>query len=160
MTRRGYGAARWVSLLVMAAVLAGTGAAAVAEEPGSSGARTGDEAAVLAVVGALFDGMRAKDGDLIRSQFADGARLGNLSTDDFVSRVTGSDALLDEVTFDEIVLIDDDLAMAWTPYNLFIDGALHHCGVDLFTMRRSSGRWLIAHLEDTRGTEGCDPTRR
>ena len=74
--------------------------------------------------------------------------------------MTSSEAYLDEVTFDESVLVDDDLAMAWTPYNLFVDGVFHHCGVDLFTLRRTEGRWLIAHLEDTRRTEGCDPTRR
>ena len=101
-----------------------------------------------------------EDADLIRRQFADGARLGSLAVADFVDRVTSSEAYLDDVTFDESVLVDDDLAMAWTPYNIFVDGAFHHCGVDLFTLRRRDGRWLITHLEDTRRTEGCDPTRR
>jgi len=134
--------------------------AGAAENPAGNGSTENAENAVLAVVDALFDGMRNKDAELIRSQFADGTRLGSLAVDDFVERVTANEAHLDEVTFDETVLVDDDLAMAWTPYNIFIDGSFHHCGVDLFTMRRSDGRWRITHLEDTRRTEGCDPARR
>jgi hypothetical protein len=50
--------------------------------------------------------------------------------------------------------------MAWTPYNIFIDGDFHHCGVDLFVMRRVDDTWRITHLDDTRRTEGCEPGRR
>ena len=117
-------------------------------------------AGVLAVVDAVFDGMREKDGALIARQFADGATLGSMTVADFIERVTTGSAHLDEITFDETVLIDDDLAMAWTPYNLFVDGSFHHCGADLFVMRRREGRWLITQLEDTRRTDGCDPERR
>ena len=115
---------------------------------------------VLAVVTGVFDGMRNKDAALLESQFAEGASIGNMTVDDFVTAVTTNAAHLDEVTFDETVLIDGDLAMAWTPYNIFVDGVFHHCGVDLFTMKRIGDRWLISALEDTRRTEGCDETRR
>lgn len=32
----------------------------------------------------------------------------------------------DEVTFDEEARIDGDMAIAWTPYNLFVDGEFRH----------------------------------
>ncbi|MEE4276843.1 MAG: nuclear transport factor 2 family protein [Halieaceae bacterium] len=115
---------------------------------------------VIAVVTALFDGMRTRDEALLRSVFAEEARLGEGGIDGFIERVVGSERHLDEVTFDETVMIDGDLAMAWTPYNIFIDGEFHHCGVDLFVMRRREGRWLITQLDDTRRTEGCDAQRR
>lgn len=115
---------------------------------------------VLDVVTAVFDGMRAKDAALLRAQFSPDARLGTTPVEDFISGVTSSTAHLDEVTFDETVLIDAGLAMAWTPYNIFIDGEFHHCGVDLFVMKYSGERWLIHHLDDTRRTEGCEPERR
>ncbi len=119
-----------------------------------------DTQAIQSVVDALFDGMREKDAAKIERQFHTDARLGNLAAGDFARRVSESEAYLDEVTFDETILIDGDLAMAWTPYNLFVDEQFHHCGVDLFVMKRTEGRWLISQLEDTRRTEGCDPTRR
>ncbi|MEM8489272.1 MAG: nuclear transport factor 2 family protein [Pseudomonadota bacterium] len=116
-------------------------------------------AQILGVVTSLFDGMREKDAALIRKQFVPNARLGTLSVSDFIERVGGSRAYLDERTFDETVLVDGDLAMAWTPYNLFIDGKFHHCGVDLFVLKRIGGQWQIADLEDTRRTENCEPHR-
>lgn len=132
-----------------------------------------DRAAVLDVVNTLFDGMRQKEEAALRSVFHADARLhtagsdqaGNPVTrgnpaDAFVSGVLGATANLDEVTFDEVVLVDGNLAMAWTPYNLFVDGAFQHCGVDLFVMTRTSDGWRILQLVDTRSREGCDPERR
>jgi hypothetical protein len=112
------------------------------------------------VVQRLFDGMRARDGATLSSVFAAEARLGTQAVAGFIEQVVAGERHLDEVTFDETVLIDGDLAMAWTPYNIYVDGQFHHCGVDLFVMRRLDGHWLITHLDDTRHTEGCDPTRR
>ncbi len=116
--------------------------------------------AILAVVDGLFDGMREKSEGTLRAQFAPDASVGSGTVDSFVSAVLSSQAHLDEVTFDETVLVDGDLAMAWTPYNIFVDGAFHHCGVDLFVMKRLEGRWKITALEDTRRTDGCDTGRR
>lgn len=118
-----------------------------------------ESVAVLAVVNTLFDGMRSKDPQKLRSVFAEGASLGGTPVEKFVESVLASKAHLDEVTFDETVLIDGELAMAWTPYNLFVDGVFHHCGVDLFVMRRTVDGWNIRYLEDTRRTEGCDEER-
>jgi hypothetical protein len=123
-------------------------------------AQESDAEQVLAVVDALFDGMREKDPDALAALFLDAGRLGTDSVDDWIIRVSGSEAYLDEVTFDEQVLIDGDMAMAWTPYNLFVDGKFHHCGVDLFALRRIEGVWKILQLDDTRRSEGCDETRR
>ncbi len=115
---------------------------------------------VMTVVDNVFDGMRAKDAALLLEQFDETAKIGAMSAGDFATAVSESQAHLDEVTFDETVLIDGDLAMAWTPYNIFVDGEFHHCGVDLFVMKHNGERWLIHQLEDTRRTEGCEPTRR
>ncbi len=132
-----------------------------------------DEAAVLQVVHDLFDGMREKDEAKLRSVWHPEARLqgagqdrdGNpaLSTtpvDGFLSSVLGSQALLDEVTFDEVVRIDGNLATVWAPYNLFVAGDFVHCGVDALQMVRTTGGWKIFQLTDTRTRDGCDPERR
>ncbi|MEJ2541894.1 MAG: nuclear transport factor 2 family protein [Gemmatimonadota bacterium] len=132
-----------------------------------------DEAAVLQVVTTLFDGMREKDESRLRSVFHPDARLHSAGQDEdgnpatrstpiegFIRNVVASEAFLDEVTFDERVEVSGNLAMAWTPYNLFVDGDFRHCGVDLFVMTRGSDGWKILQLADTRTQDGCDPQRR
>lgn len=118
------------------------------------------ERKVLNAVTSLFDAMRAKDSDALRSAFLPEGRLGTEGTEAWITQVSTSDAYLDEVTFDETVLVDDGMAMAWTPYNLFVNGEFHHCGVDVFSLRKVEGQWKILQLDDTRRTEGCDPKRR
>lgn len=117
-------------------------------------------AAVQSVVDTLFNGMRTRDEATLRAVFAPEARLGTDGIDGFIAAVTTGERHLDEITFNETILVDGDLAMAWTPYNLFVDGEFHHCGVDLFVMHLREDGWLITQLDDTRRTEGCDPTRR
>lgn len=119
-----------------------------------------EEQQVLQAVTALFDAMRDKDADALRSAFLAEGRLGTDGTEAWIAQVSNSEAYLDEVTFDETVLIDDTMAMAWTPYNLFVNDGFHHCGVDVFSFRKVEGQWKILQLDDTRRTEGCDPERR
>lgn len=156
--------------------LALMGAAALVALPSSAGAQEAagpDEAAVLQVVRDLFDGMREKDEDKLRGVFHADARLhstqvgpdgsprtGTSEVDTFIANVLAAQAMLDEVTFDETVLVSDNLAMAWTPYNLFVDDRFQHCGVDLFNMIRTEEGWKVLQLTDTRTREGCDPERR
>ena len=135
--------------------------------PAPLAAQAGEEAAVMAVVDALFDGMRDKDEAALRSLFHSDARLHTAGSDapgtpieGFISGVVSGDAYLDEVTFDERVLVDGPLAVAWTPYNLFVNGEFSHCGVDAFTMLRTAEGWRILQIVDTRVREGCDPSRR
>lgn len=136
-------------------------------------AQDADEQAVLAVVQQLFDGMRQKDEALLRAVFHPEARLHTAGAESdggprvtstviesFITGVVGSDRYLDEVTFDEEVRIDGNLATAWTPYNLFVDDAFSHCGVDAFVMVRTVDGWQILQLVDTRSRTGCDPERR
>ena len=148
--RQAYRNARRATALGVGFVLALWGASSTADTVES------EEQEVLQVVTALFDGMREKDEDLLRSVFLPSASLGDTPADAFVTQVVGSKAYLDERTYDETVLIDGDLAMAWTPYNIFVDGTFHHCGVDVFVMHRTDGLWKIRYLDDTRRTEGCD----
>lgn len=113
------------------------------------------EHAVQRVVDRLFDGMRAKDAQALLKLFLPDARLGTSGVNDWVDQVSKSNAFLDEVTYDEVILIDEGLAMAWTPYTLYVDGELHHCGVDVFVMRLGAAGWKILQLDDTRRTDDC-----
>lgn len=142
--------------------------------PAAAEAQTGaDEAAVLQVVQDLFDGMREKDGEKLRGVWhpdarlqtaganADGvAQLGSTPIDGFVQGVLDAPASLDEITFDEVVQINGHLATVWAPYNLYVNDAFQHCGVDAIQMLRTAEGWKIFQLTDTRTREGCNPERR
>ena len=127
-----------------------------------------DEAAVLATVQRLFDGMRANDGEMVRSVFADGAVLirteggaGEPSTavapaTGFINMVASATAELDEPFWDPVVQVQDHLATVWTKYAFYLDGEFTHCGVDALILARSDDGWKIAAIADTRESENCE----
>lgn len=130
-----------------------------------------DREAVLAVVLQLFEGMRTRDEALLRGVWHRDARLltapsqpgqqlRETPVEAFVSGVLAGSAHLDEVTFDEEVFVDGALAVVWAPYNLFVNGAFQHCGVDAVHLVREAQAWTIVQLVDTRTQSGCDPDRR
>ena len=43
-------------------------------------------------------------------------------------------------------MVNGGVAMVWMPYDLYINGAWSHCGVDVFTLVQSNGSWRIASL--------------
>lgn len=150
-----------------------TGLALLGGPEVAAGQAGADDAAVLQVVQDLFDGMREKDGDKLRGVWhsdarlqtagadADGvAQLGATAIDGFVQGVLDAPAHLDEVTFDEVVHVDGRLATVWAPYNLFVNDAFQHCGVDAIQLLLTAEGWKIFQLTDTRTREGCDPERR
>lgn len=48
--------------------------------------------------------------------------------------------------FGPTALVSGPLAVVWMPYDLYIDGAWSHCGVDAFTLYKVGGRWRIATM--------------
>ena len=53
---------------------------------------------------------------------------------------------------------DGDMAHAWTPYEFYLQGEFHHCGVNSFQLLRDPEGWKIVYLIDTRRVEDCNPT--
>ncbi len=127
-----------------------------------------DEEAVLAVLERLFDGMRANDGDMVRSVFADGAVMIRTEAPDgepsthigsvagFIDAVSTATAEWDEPFWDPVVHVQDHVATVWTKYAFYVDGSFSHCGVDTVILARSLDGWKIAALADTRETENCE----
>ena len=134
--------------------------------PGTAFGQTPEDE-VLAVVQRLFDGMRAADSTAVRSVFhessqlfATGERDGTLSinvipADRFVAAVGGATGQWDERIWDTQVRIDDNLASVWTQYAFYLNGEFSHCGVDAFTLAKTTEGWKIVSLADTRRQEGC-----
>lgn len=66
----------------------------------------------------------------------------------------------DSVQFQERLLdyqiqLDGPLANVWTPYEFWLNGEFHHCGVNSFQLVKQADSWKIINLIDTRRKEGC-----
>jgi len=152
--------------LVLVTLAGGLAQPATAQEA----ARHAAEAAVVAVVVQLFDGMRAGDSAMVRSTFAPDARLVSTSIRDgqpalqsveidrFVEAVgTPHEEVWDERLWNVEVRIDANLATVWTEYAFYLGEELSHCGVDAFQLFRSRDGWKIFQIADTRrGADTCD----
>lgn len=117
----------------------------------------------------LFDGMRKGDSALMRSAFAPNAVLQTIARtkegattvrtdelDRFMSFVAQPhEAVYDErITFD-LIRIDADLAVVWTPYKFYLGNQFSHCGVNSFQLVRLNGAWKIQYIIDTRRKDNC-----
>lgn len=140
--------------------------ALLAAWPGSSSAQDASATAVREVIDRVFAGMHEADSAKVRSAFAEGARFALLPEegttapryapiDGWLEAIAGSDGRWDEKIYDVEIQIDGDMASAWTPYTLYVDGRILHCGVDSIELLRTPDGWKITQLSDTRRTEGC-----
>ena len=129
-----------------------------------------DEEAIKQTINNLFDGMRKTDTSLIRTAFTDAPILQTV-----VKNKEGKTILLTEpldsfmvamgkphkeiyderIVFD-VIKIDGELAVAWTPYKFYVDEKFSHCGVDSFQLIKINGKWKIQYLVDTRRRQGCE----
>lgn len=48
-----------------------------------------------------------------------------------------------------------DLAVLWAPYEFQLNGKTTHCGVDVFNLLKSDGRWKIAGASWTVEPDAC-----
>jgi hypothetical protein len=130
-----------------------------------------EEAAVMAVVTKLFDGMRARDTALMRSMLAPEARLLGVDTKDGQAKLQvidpsrwiggvgrGEGPGPDERTFDPAVHVDGNIAQVWVYYELWVGPRLNHCGYDAFFLAKLTDGWKVAQVADTRRTD-CTPRK-
>jgi hypothetical protein len=127
----------------------------------------GDE--VRSTVVALFDALRAKDEAGRRAvglpetriigirAVEDHTSLRATRFEDFIRSVVESEAQLDEQNWEVEVSVRGKLANVWQRYNMYIDGALHHCGTEAIHLFRSPEGWKIIQISETFTEEGCDP---
>jgi len=128
-----------------------------------------EEQAVKEVIMSLFDGMRAKDAEMVMKSFSSdammqtviadpsGTRVGSNSVEDFGKRIASTpvETELDERILDYQIKIDGNMAAAWTPYEFYVNGNFSHCGVNSFQLVKMSEGWKIVYIIDTRRKEGC-----
>jgi ketosteroid isomerase-like protein len=127
------------------------------------------EDAVKATVNQLFKAMLEADAAKLTDCFADSAVLQTIvkSKEGVVSVRNESVAafaktigsipknMADERIVFDVVKIDADLAIVWTPYRFYRNGTFSHCGANSFQLVKLNGRWKIQYLIDTRRKTGC-----
>jgi hypothetical protein len=52
--------------------------------------------------------------------------------------------------------IHKDIAMAWVPYDFYINNGFSHCGIDVFTLMKTEKGWKIALIAYTVEKSGCE----
>lgn len=151
-----------LACLLIPALVAACGSVQPDSRPAGSLPPITQEAEVLGVIRALFEGMRQIDTVAIRASFHPEARLvttgeenGRPSVrvvpiDRFIESVASAEGYLDEQTYDPIVHIDGNLAQVWTFYTFDLAGTFSHCGTDAFLLVRTDAGWKIIHVADTR----------
>jgi hypothetical protein len=151
---------RWPLLILPGCLLPGCLAPVTSRAQGA-------EREVMAVVRAVFDGMRSADSATVRPLFHPQARLISVSVrrdttvveveataDGFVQAVARPRTeVWDERISNEKVAIDGPLASVWVDYEFYRDATRNHCGVDHFLLVKEKGTWRIIELADTR--RGC-----
>jgi hypothetical protein len=126
--------------------------------------RNAGDDSVKTTIQQLFDGMRSGDSSMVKAVFAPDAIFQTIATGtDGATQVKTvplqkflqgvgtphTDVWDERITFKDIH-IDHELASVWTPYQFYLGGKLHHCGVNSFQLVRLEGRWKIVYLIDTR----------
>jgi hypothetical protein len=128
-----------------------------------------EKSQVEAKIHSLFDGMKLGDTAKVRSVFHTGASLFSTRFDEAGNSILASIDLNKFIlgigenhlhVFDERltkidVSIDDNLAIAWTPYQFYIDDVFSHCGVNAIQLVKIDKVWKIIHLVDTRRKDNC-----
>ena len=125
--------------------------------------------AVKQTINAFFDGMRRGDSTTVRRTLAPAAvfhgfggkpgQAPTLKTENingFLKAVGTPHPLIwdERVTFEQ-VLIDENLASVWAPYEFYLGSKFSHCGYDSFQLVKLADGWKIAHVIDTRRKEKC-----
>jgi Putative lumazine-binding len=143
------------AIAVSVAIAASTASAAAPD--------VAEKKAVLASFQAMLDGLGKRDKAAMSAHMLPGGsatlmRKGKpmqMSFEALTDRLSepGKETR-EERVHDAVVMIDDDVAIIWAPFEFLIEGKVDHCGRDIASMVRVDGQWLIAYIEDN-GRTAC-----
>ncbi len=64
--------------------------------------------------------------------------------------------IIRERALDIDITIHKDIAIAWVPYEVFVNDKLAHCGIDTFTFLKSQEGWKIVNCSYSMEPDGCE----
>lgn len=133
-------------------------------------AQQSDTLQIQQTINRFFEGMKSADSTYIKTTITSTCSLRTVA----VSK-DGKVRLVDEqmsafltavgtkkegVIYDERlqgfdINIDGPMASAWTPYRFYVNEKFNHCGVNVFTLMKTTDGWKIIAIIDTRRKENC-----
>jgi hypothetical protein len=141
-------------------------AAFVLAQPAPAAPVDPERAAVIAAVQQFFDGMAANDpklmGEVLMAEGmtasvrpgSDGSTVARFTPQRQFLERTGGDKYLEQM-WDPVVSRRGALAVLWAPYEFQRNGKTTHCGIDVFNLVKTEGRWEIAGGSWTVEPDGC-----
>jgi hypothetical protein len=157
-----------LSLLIMPLLGSCTGQPAPSDP--DSAAVSADEVEVEGVARTFLEALSATDTATLRSLMAsevtlssvregpDGVVIGHSTGEEFLASLGGEDQDLLERMWNPTVLVDDGVAVVWTPYDFFLNSEFSHCGIDVFTLLRGEGGWRVTGVTYNVVRDGCPPS--
>jgi len=119
--------------------------------------------AIMKPVNALFDGMYSSDSAMVSNTFTNNATLFTVGDKDgepifnegnipnFLKSIGGvKPGFFKEVISNEKVQVDGNFASVWCDYSFYLNGEIHHCGINLFLLLKTENGWKIRQITDTR----------
>lgn len=112
-----------------------------------------DRKAVIAVADSVLAALTSGDNATLSRLVVDSAVVGGVSQRDrgslrtwglYINRKGPS--TFTERGFDATARVQGGVAQVWLPYDLYVGDKWSHCGVDVFTLMKTEGRWRVAAL--------------
>lgn len=137
---------------------------------GSLHSQTTSEDTINNVIEYFFEGFHNRDTAQMRSVLSDHLHMQRIGKDsegvpylkdesvaDFMTSIASlpDTLIIEERLHFYIIQTDGDMAHAWTPYSFYVQGELHHCGVNSFQLFNNGKSWKIIYIADTRQVASC-----
>jgi len=151
--------------LALAIVIAAPAAPAAAQSPAQD-----ERAAVTRTVDRFFDAMQARDRATLESLvIPEGRGIALREGAAETPAARSLQALIDSLLEGEADILERmwrpevrvemlggaGIATLWAPYDFWIDGTRHHCGIDAFQLLNTGGDWRIANVVWTSQETNC-----
>jgi Putative lumazine-binding len=131
----------------------------------NNGYAQSEEEKIKNTIKTVFEAMEKADSSLLKSVLASQCTLSTVAIkpeksaqfkiekiEDFVKSIGTKrpNTLLEERLLSFEIKIDEALAVAWTPYEFYINNNLSHRGTNVFTLVKIATQWKIVAIIDTR----------
>ena len=133
-------------------------------------AQSPEEDGIKKTIDGFFEGFHKRDTAQMRSVLWKNVHMQRIGTDaqgkPFIKDESVTDFLNSMASLPDTLEIEERLhfytiqndgamANAWTPYSFYVQGKLHHCGVNSFQLFHDGTAWKIIYIIDTRQVEAC-----